>query len=189
MKLIILTLDFINDICAPEGKIAYFSKRIKANRVIDHANQVLHWARTQQHLIAHVKVGFRANYITCPGTSPLFNSVKSKKALRLNSWGTEFCKTLDVKKEEPVIIKHRVSAFYATELETLLRSHNIQHLVLLGVSTNNAVELTAREAHDRDYQVTVVADACEADSDAAQQASLNFLKRIANVVPAEEVIR
>ena len=82
-----------------------------------------------------------------------------------------------------------MSAFYATELETLLRSHNIQHLVLLGVSTNNAVELTAREAHDRDYQVTVVADACEADSDAAQQASLSFLKRIANVVPAEEITR
>ena len=189
MKLIILTLDFINDICDPQGKIASCANRIKTNHVIDRANQVLTWGRAQRHLIAHVKVGFLANYMMCSDISPLFNAVKKKKALLLNSWGTEFCKTLNIKKEEPIILKHRVSAFYATALEVLLRSHDIQHLVLLGVSTNNVVELTAREAHDRDYQVTVVADACEADSEEAQQASLNFLKRIAHVMTAEEITR
>jgi len=189
MKLAILTLDFINDICDLQGKIAYSSKRVKANRVIDHANQVLTWGREQRHLIAHVKVGFRASYVTCSTISPLFNAVKKKKALLLGSWGTEFCQALSIEKNEPVVIKHRVSAFYATELETLLRSHRIEHVVLLGVSTNNVVELTAREAHDRDYRVTVVADACEAESDEIHQASVNFLKKIACVVTAEELIK
>ena len=100
--------------------------------------------------------------------------LRKTNALKLGSWGTEFCRDLIIKENEPVIIKHRVSAFYATDLETLLRSNRIEHIILLGVSTNNAVELTAREAHDRDYQVTIIADACETNSDEAQQASLNF---------------
>ncbi|MCP3942034.1 MAG: cysteine hydrolase [Desulfobacteraceae bacterium] len=201
MNTIILTLDFINDICDPKGKIARAADRIKTNQVIEHTNRILTWGRQQQAqkqglkdvynlcLIAHVKVGFRAGYADCPSHSPIFGAAKKYGALQLGTWGTKFCNSLILKEDEPIIIKHRVSAFYGTDLETLLRCHRIEHLILLGVSTNNAVELTAREAHDRDYRVTIIADACETYSDAAQQASLNFLTGIANVINTDELIK
>lgn len=188
MNTLILTLDFINDICHPKGKVSRFADRIASNKVINKANQVIHWARNHNHLIAHVRVGFRENYQDCPVTSPVFGAAKLHQALQLNTWGTEFCEELDVNESDIIITKHRVSAFYATDLETILRANQIQHLILVGVATNNAVELTAREAHDRDYLVTVIADACETVNNEEQQASLSFLARIATVTTAQAII-
>ena len=79
------------------------------------------------------------------------------------------------------ITKHRVSAFYGTDLDLILRANNIQDIILCGVDTNNAVELTAREAHDRNYRVTVIGDAVQTLNDAEQEASLNFMKKISNI--------
>lgn len=187
MTSLCLTLDYINDICDPASRIAVAADRVQAHEVIARANDVLGWARRRGHLVAHVKVGFGPDYIQCPDNSPIFGAAKRKGALQLGTWGTEFCGSLDVARTDPVIVKHRVSGFYNTELETILRSRGIDHLILMGVSTENAVELTAREAHDRDYAVTVVADACQSGSEAVYRASLQFLSRIALVASSSEL--
>ena len=88
---------------------------------------------------------------------------------------------MDVRANDRVIIKHRVSALYATPLITLLRGKQIDTVVLTGVSTNMAIEAAARELHDRDFNVIVLEDACGAASDEIHQASLLTLKRIASV--------
>ena len=91
--------------------------------------------------------------------------------------------------EDMIVVKHRVSAFYGTDLEVILRANKIEHLIICGVATNNAVELTAREAHDRDYKVTIASDATETLNDHEQQASLNFLRKIATVVTCNDICR
>jgi nicotinamidase-related amidase len=65
---------------------------------------------------------------------------------------------------EPVVVKKRVSAFTGSDLEVLLRSLKVDELVLTGIATSGVVLSTLREAADRDYQLTVLADAC-ADAD------------------------
>ena len=62
------------------------------------------------------------------------------------------------------MVKKRVSAFTGSDLEVLLRSMNVAELVLTGIATSGVVLSTLREAADRDYQLTVLADAC-ADAD------------------------
>ena len=42
----------------------------------------------------------------------------------------------------------------------MLRSSDIDHLVLAGIATSGVVLSTLREAADRDYRLTVLADAC-----------------------------
>jgi ureidoacrylate peracid hydrolase len=59
---------------------------------------------------------------------------------------------------EKVIHKHRYSAFYNTDLETVLRCLNIQDLVISGIMTNMCCESTARDAYYRDYRVFFPAD-------------------------------
>lgn len=66
---------------------------------------------------------------------------------------------------EVVVTKRRFSAFSGSDLEVVLRSGEIRHLVLCGISTSGVVLSTVREASDKDYQLTVLADAC-ADGDA-----------------------
>jgi nicotinamidase-related amidase len=63
-----------------------------------------------------------------------------------------------------VVTKRRVSAFTGSDLEVVLRSGDVQHLVLCGISTSGVVLSTLREAADRDYRLTVLSDLC-ADPD------------------------
>lgn len=59
---------------------------------------------------------------------------------------------------EKVIPKHRYSAFYNTDLETILRVLDIEDVVISGVMTNMCCESTARDAYYRDYRVFLPAD-------------------------------
>ena len=49
-------------------------------------------------------------------------------------------------------------AFYATDLETILRARGVTHLILTGVTTEVCVQTTAREANDRGFDCLVLAD-------------------------------
>ncbi|MFI5915992.1 cysteine hydrolase family protein [Dactylosporangium sp. NPDC051541] len=58
------------------------------------------------------------------------------------------------------ITKRRVSAFAGSDLEMVLRSSGIEHLVLTGIATSGVVLSTLRQAADLDFQLTVLADGC-----------------------------
>lgn len=60
---------------------------------------------------------------------------------------------------EKIIYKHRYSAFYNTDLETILRGLKIEDLVITGIMSNMCCESTARDAYFRDYRVFFPADA------------------------------
>jgi len=59
---------------------------------------------------------------------------------------------------EKVILKHRYSSFYNTDLETVLRCLKIEDLVISGIMTNLCCESTARDAYFRDLRVFFLAD-------------------------------
>jgi nicotinamidase-related amidase len=72
---------------------------------------------------------------------------------------------------EPIVVKHRISPFVGTDLETLLRANGIDTLVLAGVHTSGVVLSTVRQAGDLDYRLIVVRDCC-ADPDTELHAML-----------------
>lgn len=65
---------------------------------------------------------------------------------------------------EPWLVKQTLSPFVGPELEDVLRRLGTRTLVLAGVMTGWAVELTAREAADRGYGVQVASDACPGET-------------------------
>jgi ureidoacrylate peracid hydrolase len=73
---------------------------------------------------------------------------------------------------EKVVTKHRYSAFYNTDLETILRVQGIEQLVITGVMSNMCCESTARDAYFRDYRVFFLADATGSISEDMQLATL-----------------
>ncbi len=90
---------------------------------------------------------------------------------------------------ELVLNKTTMGAFRSTSIDTQLRAMDIRTVVVVGVSTNNCVAMTAMEACDSQYGVVVVSDATGTDSDAMQQATLQMLGRLwARVMTTDEVI-
>ena len=73
---------------------------------------------------------------------------------------------------EKVIPKHRYSAFYNTDLETVLRCLKIEDLVISGIMTNMCCESTARDAYYRDYRVFFPADGTGSINEEMHLASL-----------------
>jgi len=73
---------------------------------------------------------------------------------------------------EKVILKHRYSAFYNTDLETVLRCLKIEDLVISGIMTNMCCESTARDAYYRDYRVFFLADGTGSINEEMHMASL-----------------
>ena len=74
--------------------------------------------------------------------------------------------------EEKVVAKHRYSAFYNTDLETVLRCLKVEDVVISGVMTNLCCESTARDAYYRDYRVFLPADGTGAINEEMHLASL-----------------
>jgi nicotinamidase-related amidase len=60
-------------------------------------------------------------------------------------------------------------------------------IFLSGIATHMAVEHTAREAHDRDYSVNVLPDACEALTKEIHESALTSLSRISKILSTGEL--
>jgi isochorismate hydrolase len=92
--------------------------------------------------------------------------------------------------EEKVIYKHRYSAFYNTDLETVLRCLKVTDLVITGVMANLCCESTARDAYFRDYRVFFLMDATGAVNEELHLATLkNLAYGFAFVTTTEEILR
>ena len=181
----LLVIDFINDIAHPNGKIARSAERIVENKVIEKANEAIAVARKRNWLTVFIKVAFHPGYPDCPKDSPLFGPAASHGALLLGTWGTHFHERLTVQADDLVVIKHRVSGFYATPLEAILKAQSVDRLLLAGTATNMAVEHTARDAHDRDYSVLILQDGCEAATEEAHRAAIESMSRFSKIISTD----
>jgi len=73
---------------------------------------------------------------------------------------------------EKVVFKHRYSAFYNTDLETVLRCLKVEDIVISGIMTNMCCESTARDAYYRDYRIFFPADGTGSINEEMHLASL-----------------
>lgn len=90
------------------------------------------------------------------------------------TWDAELVDELKeiVRPEDYYVVKHRMSMFYATTLDALLRMLGVSHLIIAGVSTNVCVESTIRDAYFRDFDITVVKDCVAGTFSDLHQATL-----------------
>ena len=70
------------------------------------------------------------------------------------------------------IVKPRFSAFFATELDLLLRRLGVRELILIGTTTPNCIRTTCYDAIALDYDVTVFSDCTSSKTEEIQRANL-----------------
>jgi ureidoacrylate peracid hydrolase len=89
---------------------------------------------------------------------------------------------------EKVVFKHRYSAFYDTDLDTVLRCLKVEDVVVTGTLTNLCCESTARDAYYRDYRVFFPADGTGSIDEEMHVASLlNLAFGFAYVTTADAI--
>lgn len=83
---------------------------------------------------------------------------------------------------EVVLDKPGKGAFYATDLETILRSHGYTHLVITGVTTEVCVQSTAREANDRGFECLILSDCTGSYFPEFHESALDMFKAQGGIV-------
>lgn len=90
--------------------------------------------------------------------------------------------------EDRIIVKPRFSAFFATNLDLILRRLGVKTVVLAGTTTPNCIRTTCYDALSLDYDVVVVENCTSSITDAVQQANLDDMRRIgAKVISSSEL--
>ncbi|MBX9594931.1 MAG: cysteine hydrolase [Roseomonas sp.] len=72
-------------------------------------------------------------------------------------------------------------AFYQTRLEWVLRKAGIRRLLVSGIVTNGGVASTVRGAHVREFEVTVLEDACAAFTEELHKTAIEALRPVAKI--------
>jgi nicotinamidase-related amidase len=145
-------------------------------------------ARARNLLIVFVRVGFRVGAPEISKQNKIFASGNRDRlsAEEIESW-MAIHPDLPLQERDILVTKRRISAFTGSDLEVVLRAQNIQHLVLCGIATSGVVLSTLREAADKDYALSVLADCCgDADEEVHRVLTTKVFPRQAAVLTLEE---
>jgi nicotinamidase-related amidase len=186
---IYLVLDMENDLVhadGPNGKAAY-GEQVRSRRVLENTRRAIDKARAAGVAVGFVRVGFSPDYRECPPNSPIFSGARKNGIFKLGEWGTQVHPDLGQLPGDFDIVKHRVSPFYATGLEAILRAHDFRRIYCSGISTNAVVQATVREGHDRDYEMVVVEDACCGLSAEEHDNAMKSLQRFCRITSSHDL--
>ncbi len=183
----LILIDFINEFLHPEWKITsqWMGKYCEEYSVVQNTRKLIDFFREKKEEIIWIHLGFHENYDNCSLISPRFKWAPSAWILVENTWSVEFIEPLGYSKNEKTITKTRVSPFYKTELGDYLRTQWITEMVVAGVATDLAISSIARDAHDRDFSITVISDACGTISLEHHEAALIGIWKLANIQTVE----
>ena len=158
-----------------------------AATMLDKVSSAIATARSKNIPVIYVVVGFRQGAPEINVNNKSFSAGKERFS---NMDMTAFMQVHDSiapQIGEVTVIKRRVSAFTGSDLEVVLRSFGIQHLILTGIATSGVVLSTLREAADKDYRITVLSDCCaDGDEEIHRVLTTKIFPRQADVLELEE---
>jgi nicotinamidase-related amidase len=146
--------------------------------------RVLEAARKKGMLVIHTREGHRPDLTDCPPTKLVRGRGKTRigdagpmgRILVRGEIGHDIVPELYPTAGEPVIDKPGKGAFYATDLELILRDRGIKTLIVCGVTTEVCVNTSVREANDRGYECVVLSDCVGSYFPEFQKAALAMIK-------------
>jgi nicotinamidase-related amidase len=138
--------------------------RLGSEAVVAAAGTALAAARAHGVPVVFVRVAFRDGCPEASARNLSFAAIAARGGMTQDEPATQVVAELAPRDGEVVVVKRRVSAFTGSDLEVVLRAAEVDHLVLTGIATSGVVLSTLREAADKDFRLTVLADAC-ADGD------------------------
>jgi nicotinamidase-related amidase len=153
-------------------------------KAIAPTGRVLEAARKAGILVIHTREGHRADLtdlaLAKKARGRLKNGIGDPgpmgRILVQGEYGHDIIDELKPAPGEPVVDKPGKGAFYATGLDTILRTRGIRQLIICGVTTEVCVNTTVREANDRGYDCLVLSDCVASYFPEFQRVALEMIK-------------
>jgi len=89
--------------------------------------------------------------------------------------------------DDPVLLKHRYSAFDHTPLDLLLESLGVDRIILVGSATEGCVVQTGIDAREHGLKATIVPDACATTDPELERVALRYAEEVGGI-RLEEVL-
>jgi nicotinamidase-related amidase len=187
MKSIYLVLDMQNDLVHADGASGKgpLGEQVRSRGIIERTAAAIAKARAQGIPVAYVRVAFSDDHREANPNSQVFGPIAKNGILKMNAWGGQVHESLAPQEGEWDIVKHRVSPFYQTRLELLLKREGIERIYCSGVSTQAVVQATVRDAHDRDFDVVLLEDCCASPSAEEHANSVASISRFCSLANSE----
>ena len=181
----LLMIDFQRDFVDPGGFGEALGNDVSLlRRAVPPAERVLKAARARGLLVIHTREGHRTDLTDCPPAKKARGRLRAGigdpgpmgRILVRGEEGHDIVKELYPGPGEPVVDKPGKGAFFATDLDGILKHRGISHLVVCGVTTEVCVNTTVREANDRGYECLVLEDCVASYFPEFQKAALAMVK-------------
>jgi ureidoacrylate peracid hydrolase len=155
-----------------------------AKRVIENTRAVLEVARAAGMTVIFFQNGWDCDYVEAGGPgSPNYHKSNALKTMRAQpelmgkllargGWDYALVDELAPQSGDICLHKTRYSGFFNSQLDSVLRSRGIRHLVFTGIATNVCVESTLRDGFFLEYFGVVL-------EDATHQAGPEFVQKAA----------
>jgi ureidoacrylate peracid hydrolase len=155
----VLLIDLQNDFLHPEGWYAKHGIDIShMRRVIEPTKRLVEAARESDVPVVWTRHGYRDARDAGPFLE--LRPFLAEGGLRIDTWGFDVLDEFDVREDDWIVEKNRLSAFYNTKLELVLRSLDAETVLIGGVLTNQCVAATSKDASFRDLKPIVVEECC-----------------------------
>jgi nicotinamidase-related amidase len=154
-RTVLLLIDLQNDFLHPQGWYAEHGIDVShMRRVIEPTKRLLEAARESDVPVVWTRHGYRDARDAGPFLE--LRPFLAEGGLRIDTWGFDLLDEFDVRADDWVLEKNRLSAFYNTKLELVLRSLDAETVLVGGVLTNQCVAATSKDASFRDLKPIVV---------------------------------
>jgi biuret amidohydrolase len=179
-----------HDVVSPDGLFGpYFAEQVSRHQVASHAARLIAAVRSSGGLVVHSRIAFRPGYPDLIPNAPGFATIGEQGGFLDGTPNAQIIDEVAPQEGDIVFTHARLTPFFGTELDVILRARGVETVLITGVATNLSVAGTAFEAVNHGYRMVIVSDACAAATDEMHQMTLEGMGLLGQVVTTDEIVR
>ncbi len=174
----VVLVEYQNDFTSDGGALHGAVKEVMDEPgMLENTRRLGDEAREAGATIVHAPISFAPGYGELGDPDKVYGILKGvidSNAFVKGTWGAEICEQM-APAEADIIVegKRGLDTFATTNLDFILRSRDVDTVVLGGFLTNCCVESTMRTAYEKGYDVITLTDCTAATSSEEQQAAVS----------------